>query len=602
MSLSSFDLLILFAYLILTLLAGLWPWQFLQAKPSQAQLHGSLASFFLSNRRLPWWLAGISMAATSFAADTPLWVAGQVAKHGISANWLWWSMAAGGLCTVFFFARLWRRAGVLTDLEFISLRYCGRPASFLRAFRSIYIGFVLNCIVMAWVHLALIHICEALFPNYDAKMIVLFCLLLTLLYISLAGLRGVVVTDFFQFLVAMGGCIFLAYYVWNHSAIGAKAGLQESLGESFFHFLPSIHDASAAEAAERGSAGKLAMGWADFLAYVLLLWWASWYPGSEPGGGGYITQRILSARNEKEGFLAALCFVLVHYCMRSWPWIMAALAAAALYPYLEGAEQEKGFVYLIRDFLPSPMKGLLAAAFLGAYMSTISTHLNWGASYFCNDFYKAFLARDKPKKHYLRAAALFSLMLAVASLLTSLFLLDSIHAAWSLLLECTAGMGFVLLLRWYWWRINAWAEIASMFIPPLIVCFLRLALPYFWHIEAPAAPQSLFIIVPLSLCLTLLVMYLSPAEKESHLRKFYNKIHPAGPGWFAISRKKGRSLLPLFCAWLCALAFTYSLLFAIGSWLLDESHQFWLCFLLCLVCGLLLILLIRREFGREQEA
>ena len=310
------------------------------------------------------------------------------------------------------------------------------------------------------------------------------------------------------------------------------------------------------------------------MAYILILWWASWYPGSEPGGGGYITQRILSAHDEKQGLWAALWFVIAHYCIRSWPWILAGLVAAVLYPELEGNQKEAGFIYLIRDLLPSPAKGLLFAAFLGAYMSTLSTHLNWGASYLINDFYKRFLVRQKSSGHYLWVSRVIIIILAFFSLFVSLYLIDSIQSAWSFLLECTAGIGFVLILRWYWWRISAWAEISAMVAPLLIMLVLHLGLPSLWNFIPPPAPQSLFIIVPISVLIILIVCYYGPTEDKAHLKRFYDRIRPLGSGWYPISQQKRKGLGNLFLAWCSSLVLVYSLLFLIGAFFLKDL--FWI--------------------------
>ncbi len=561
MVLSHSDLLLIFLFFLFSLSFGLI---------SSARLRSSLHGYFLSGRNLPWWLAGSSMVATTFAADTPLWVSGTVAEHGISGNWLWWSLAAGTLLTVFFFARLWRRAGVMTDLELIELRYGGKKGRFLRGFRAIYIGFALNCIVMAWVHLALLKLVQVFFPGYNPQILVLLCALLTLLYVASSGMRGIVIADSFQFLIAMGGCVLLAVIAFQKVDIF-------SLPKDSFRFLPDFSSTHASNGGGVDSSSS-PLSLKSFAAYVLLLWWASWYPGAEPGGGGYIAQRILSARDEKQGMLAALWFAVAHYAIRSWPWIVASLAAVVLYPHLQGSERESGFIYLIRDILPSPWKGLLIAAFLGAYMSTFSTHLHWGSSYLINDFYKRFLSQDKSEGHYIFIARLSSIFLAISSLWIAFFHLDSIQEAWSFLLDCTAGMGFVLILRWYWWRINALAEIVSMIAPLFIILLLRVILPSIIHgYQAPPSPESLFIIVPFSICLTLLAMYLSPPEDTPLLQSFFDKIRPAGPGWKRFAGEKNQSLIFMFTGWLSSLLVVYGLIFFLGSLILSRTNEtfFW---------------------------
>ncbi len=564
----------------------------------------SLQEYFTSGGKLPWWIAGTSMVATTFAADTPLWVAGKVALHGVSANWLWWSMAASGLLTVFFFARLWRRAGVLTDLEFIELRYSGKPSAFLRGFRSLYTGFGLNCIIMAWVNLALMRISEILLPQYNAKLVVIICLLSTLFYVGIGGLRGLVMADTFQFLIALGGCILLAIFALNHPYLAEKGGLEEGLAPSFFRFFPDLNtNTSAVLSGDTQKEASSALSWDAFLVYILILWWASWYPGSEPGGGGYITQRIFSVKNEKQAILSALWFVVAHYCIRSWPWILSALVAAVLYPYLKGTEKETGFVYLIKDVLPSPWKGLLFAAFLGAYMSTLSTHLNLGSSYVVNDFYKRFLVKGNGEKHYIFISRLVTVILAICSLLLTFYFMPSIQVGWSLLLEGTAGIGFVLILRWYWWRINSWSEITAMLTPVCIIFVLRVIFPLVTNFTMPPAPKSLLIIVPISVIVILLVTYLTPKENKKHIMKFYERVRPLGPGWYAITKQKESGLMLLFFTWLSSIAFIYSLLFLIGSIVLGFSLHFspFLPYYLLsfLFSTFILIFLIRKDFSRE---
>ena len=572
MLLSNLDILVIIAYLFLMLSFGLW--YSIKAKTS-------LSSFFLSSRNLPWWLAGTSMVATTFAADTPLWVSGQVAKNGISANWLWWSMAAGALLTVFFFARLWRRAEVLTDLEFIELRYSGKPASFLRGFRALYTGCFLNCIVLAWVNLALLRICKVLLPEYNASLILIGALLFTFLYSSLGGLRGITVTDAFQFFLALGACILLVFFADQKLILETGHTLRDSLASSYFNFFPSLD----LDGKGGNEVGNFSLAWQDFLVYVGILWWSAWYPGSEPGGGGYITQRILSARDEKQGLLASLWFVIAHYCLRSWPWILAALLALSFYPNLEGTDQELGFVYLIRDSLPSPWKGLLFVAFLGAYMSTISTHLNWGSSYFINDFYKRFLKKEATDTHYIQVSRLFQLFLALLSISIALYGLQSIAGAWSFLLECTAGLGFVLILRWYWWRITAYAEIVAMIVPSL--CLIWLDIP---------APRSLFVLVPITISAVLLVIYLGPQEEKSHLKKFYNKILPLGRGWYTISQESRSGLFRLFLSWLVSLVLVYAFLFFIGSLFFGSAISIFIYLGLFLISSIILFFLLKKEF------
>ena len=556
------DWSIILAYLFFSLLLA-----FCVKKVSEK----SLTDYFLSGRMLPWWLVGSSMVATTFAADTPLWVTGRVWEYGIAGNWLWWSMAIGGLFTVFFFAHLWRRAGVLTDLEFIELRYTGKIAVFLRTFKAVYFGLFLNCIIMAWIHLALIKVFQVIFPDWNPYLITALLAFFTIFYVCLSGLWGVILTDLFQFAIALVGCILLAYFAIKHSSIVNGGGLNNLLSDEMLRFVPSFGaetsntiPAIASEAKAFTPTKNLSV--TAFLAYILIQWWAAWYPGAEPGGGGYIAQRLMSAKSERDAKLAGLWFVIAHYCIRSWPWIIAALGVVVLYPELQTqsvGEVEKSYIFLIRDILPSPWKGLLLAAFMGAYMSTLSTHLNWGSSYLINDFYLR-LRKSKKISHILEAR-LCTIFLGIISLLVSFYLLDSIGQAWTFLIDCTAGMGFILILRWYWWRVNATAELASMIVPLVIVSIIRFIIPYFFpHWEIPPNPESLFITVPIVVSLTLIIMWMTKPEPRALLENFYKRVRPVGPGWRPISNTSLKGLGSQTLYWLISIVLLYLFLFAIG--------------------------------------
>src|SRR5437867_288767 len=408
------------------------------------------AEFFLSGRNVPWWLAGTSMVATTFAADTPLVVTGLVARNGIAGNWLWWNLLASGMLTVFFYARLWRRAGVMTDIEFSEIRYAGRPAAFLRGFRALYLGVLINCIILGWVNLAMVKILQLLFGvgKLEALAMVLGLIALTSAISTLSGLWGVLVTDLFQFVIKMGMVIVLAvvavHAVGGIDAMRAKLALLPGQG-SVLSFVSDV--------------GSAWMPLITFFVYIGVNWWATWYPGAEPGGGGYIAQRMLSAKDEKHAVLATLWFNIAHYAVRPWPWILVALASLILFPGL--ADPETGYVRVMIDYLPSSLRGLMVAAFAAAYMSTIATQLNWGASYLVNDCYRRFLRRDATERHYVRASQVATVLLTVVSAVAT-FYMGSIAGAWKLLIVTGAGTGTVLLLRWYWWRINAWSEVSAM--------------------------------------------------------------------------------------------------------------------------------------------
>jgi Na+/proline symporter len=512
--------------------------------------------FFLSGRNLPWYLAGLSMVATTFAADTPLAVTELVAKNGIAGNWLWWNFAFGGMLTVFFFSRLWRRAGLITEVEFAEFRYSGKPAKFLRGFRAVYLGFIMNIIIIGWVNKAMISILTGFFGIDESTVFFYVFVVMTIvaIYSALSGLWGVVVTDAFQFFMAMTGCIILAIIVVNSPQIGGITELQNKLSSTVFNFFPSISDAQDA-------AGTFVLSLSSFLAYVGIIWWASWYPGAEPGGGGYVVQRMLSAKNEKHSLFATLFFQVAHYALRPWPWIIVGLSTLILYPELSQNEKGLGYIYAMKDFLPTGLKGLLIAAFFAAYMSTIATQLNWGTSYIINDFYRRFLFKDKTESHYVLISRLVTLLLMVISVVITLFI-NRISGAWEFILECGAGVGLVLIIRWFWWRVNAWSEISSMITPFIVLPILK-----FYLIEFP---NTLFIIVPTTTLVWLTVTFLTKPTDEKTLIEFYNKVYPGGKLWKRISEKipdapKQQNFSSMFINWIAGVILVYSSLFAIGK-------------------------------------
>ncbi|GBD93830.1 sodium/glucose cotransporter [bacterium BMS3Abin05] len=520
----------------------------------------SLTDYFVSGRSLPWWLAGTSMVATTFAADTPLAVAGMVANHGVAGNWLWWNMVMSGILTVFVFAKLWRRSGVITDIEFTELRYSGRAAAFLRGFRALYLGLPINLIIMGWVTLAMAKILGITLGmgKWEAVGV---CLVITMVYSTLGGLWGVVVTDFIQFFIAMAGAVILAIFATH--AVGGIPGLKQQL---------TLHyGSSAAVLSFVPKIGSIWMPMITFFVYLSVNWWATWYPGAEPGGGGYIAQRIFSAKNEKHSVLATLWFNIAQYALRSWPWIIVGLAAMVLYPNL--ADKESGYVKVMVDYLPSGWIGLMMAGFAAAYMSTISTQLNWGSSYLVNDFYRRFLNKNASEKHYVWISRLATiLLLALAAIVTHY--MGSIEKAWKFLLAIGAGTGSVYILRWFWWRISAWSEIAAMTASFVV----SLLLQYVFHLNNSNPyqfAQILLITVAISTVVWLAVTFLTSPEEESVLIHFYKKVHPGGGLWASIPQKAGipvpkgiisRDLLD----WLFGIILIYTSLFGIGKFVLGE--------------------------------
>jgi len=560
MNLATIDWVIIAVYLVIAIGIGFY---------FKKQASNSLSDFFLGGRKLPWYIAGISMVATTFAADTPLWVTEKIAQHGISGNWLWWNMLIGGMLTTFFFARLWRRAEIVTELEFIELRYSGKAAAFLRGFKSVYMGIFLNAIIIGWVNVALASILKVFFDLDETQIIYVIAaaMIIVAIYSSLSGLMGVVITDFFQFFIAMTGCIILAVVVLNTEKIGGISGLKAQLPAWRFDFFPKINSGSIAD-----DIGTYSVTVGAFLTFSLVQWWASWYPGAEPGGGGYIAQRMMSAKDEKNAVFATLFFQIAHYCLRPWPWIIVGLCALVLYPELSIEDSGQGFVMAMKDYLPPGLKGLLLVAFLSAYMSTISTQLNWGASYLTNDLYKRFLKRKKEEtpqeeqKDYVRKARLFTILIMLVALFATTQI-SSIDSAATFLIECGAGLGMVLILRWYWWRVNAWSEITASLAPFIgyIIANYYLKLDY---------PLNFLFTVGFSTVCWLVVTFTSKPTADATLKHFYNKVQPDGL-WkpYNTSNKPSKNLVSLFLCWISSIIMVYSCLFLIGDIIFQNLYH-----------------------------
>ena len=553
---------------------------------------GSMQDFFLSGRNLPWWLAGTSMVATTFAADTPLAVTELVAKNGIAGNWLWWNFVFGGMLTVFFFARLWRRAGIMTDVEFAELRYSGKPAAFLRGFRSVYLGLFINCVILGWVNLAMAAILEGMFniPHGQVMLYVGLAMVVTALYSALSGLWGVAVTDAFQFVLAMFGCIVLAFVVLDLPQIGGIAGMVAKLPEWTLRFTPVIKDLGAGTIG-----GTLALSVTSFLAFIGVQWWASWYPGAEPGGGGYVAQRMMSAKNEKHSLFATLWFTIAHYCIRPWPWIIVGLASLILYPQLGPDEKRLGYVYAMRDYLPMGLKGLLVASFFAAYMSTVSTQLNWGTSYIINDLYRRFLKPNNSERHYVTTSRWVTGLLMIASLLVTL-VMNTISGAWSFIIEAGAGLGLVLILRWYWWRINSWSEIAALIAPFVAYGYVK----FFTSIQFP---ESLFLIVGFTTVVWIVVTFITKPTDFETLRKFFERIHPGG-WWKPVADKlpgvqQDKGYGKLIVDWIAGVVLVYDVLFGVGKLILGD-YQSAIVFLIIAVAAASIIYTHLSKIGWEK--
>ena len=560
MTLTLLDWLVIAAYFLLNLAIGLY---------YARRARGSTTDFFLSGRNVPWWLAGTSMVATTFAADTPLVVTGIVSRYGIAGNWLWWSMAASGMLTVFVYARLWRRSGVMTDVELAELRYAGKPAAFLRGFLALYLGIPINCIIIGWVNLAMMKILQITLglDQRQALVALVALLLFTAFYTTISGLWGVLVTDLFQFVLKMGMVVALAFFavraVGGLAALKMKvAALDAGMGAgSRLDFFPSTDSAW--------------MPAVTLFVYLGVNWWASWYPGAEPGGGGYVAQRIFSARTERDGLFATLWFNIAHYAVRPWPWILTALASIVLYPTL--VDKESGYVRTLMDpqVFPPALRGIMLAAFAAAYMSTIGTQLNWGASYVVNDCYRRFIRKRGAEREYVLASQVVTVLLMLASIWVTLHL-GSIEQAWKLLIVTGAGTGTVLLLRWFWWRINAWSEVSAMAAAAAVSLFLQLVLK--WDSDLPRDfAYIMMATVGITTIVWLMVTWLTPPESEATLTAFYRKVRPQGPGWARVARAIGAaptgssSLVRQITNAVLGCVLVYSALFGVGEILLRSA-------------------------------
>lgn len=530
----------------------------------------SLKEYFISGRKVPWWLAGVSMVATTFAADTPLAVTGMVASKGVAGNWLWWNAVMSGILTVFFFARLWRRAGVLTDVELAELRYGGRPAAVLRGFRALYLGIPINLIIMGWVTMAMVKILT-ISLGISPWIAVGICFVITAAYAVAAGMWAVLWTDFFQFILMMTAVIVLAIY--SVEAVGGMAALKSGVAAHF-----GSETAALSVLPVRGGANGLeAYAWMPLLTLGVFLsvqWWAAWYPGAEPGGGGYVAQRIFSAKTERDGVLATLFFQVAHYALRPWPWIVTGLATVVLYPNL--VNREEGYVRAFVDLLPTPWRGVMLAGFAAAYMSTIATQLNWGASYLVNDFYKRFVKRDGSERHYVNVSRMATVVLFFGSLFVT-SRLTSVEGAWKFLIALGAGTGLVLILRWYWWRINAWSEISAMvasFVTSLVA--YRLIPPRFAAGDPRADSWVLLATVAVSTVVWLTVTFLTRPEPDAVLDRFYTQVRPGGAGWRKVSARLGYGREPIpggalaWTNWLAGVVAVYATLFGIGKLVFGE--------------------------------
>ncbi|HXW96110.1 MAG TPA: sodium:solute symporter family protein [Gemmatimonadales bacterium] len=546
----------------------------------------STAEFFTSGRAAPWWLVGLSMVATTFSTDTPNLVTNLVRERGVAENWVWWAFLLTGMATVFFYARLWRRSGVLTDLEFYELRYSGPPATLLRGFRAVYLGLFFNCVIMATVNLAAAKIANIVL-GWPMERTLLVCSIITVFFASVSGLWGVLVTDSIQFTITMTGSLATTWFALKQPEVGGLSGLLAKVDPKTLNLLPDFGD------------------WPTALTVLIIpitvQWWSVWYPGAEPGGGSYIAQRMLASRTEKDAVSGTLFFNVMHYALRPWPWILVALSSTILYPQL--ADISRTFPYVdpklighdmaypaMLRFLPAGFLGLMIAGMLAAYRSTIETHLNWGTSYLVHDLYRRFLRPDAPERHYVFAGRVTTALLMIcAALLT--FGLSTAKSAFDLILSIGAGTGLIYLLRWFWWRVNAWSEIAAMVSSFLVAVGFSVAAR-----NGHAVPAYLTLIasVAITSVVWIATAYLSEPTERSQLIAFYQKVRPAGPGWRAIREASGLppssdSLPQALLGWGLGVAFVYAALFGAGSFLYGRTQQglMWLVVFVASGVGLL---------------
>ncbi len=574
MQFTTLDWVIISTSIVISFLPALFFWK---------RAGSSTTEFFTSGRAAPWWLVGVSMVATTFSTDTPNLVTNLVRERGVSSNWVWWSFLLTGMMTVFFYARLWRRSGVLTDLEFYEIRYSGKAARALRGFRAVYLGLFFNCVIMATVNLAAAKIANIVL-GWPMERTLLVCGVMTIVFASVSGLWGVLVTDSLQFLITMSGTFFVAFYALQQPEVGGLAGLFAKVPPSSLNLLPDFGDWSVALAA--------------FVIPITVQWWSVWYPGAEPGGGSYIAQRMLASRSERDAVTGTLLFNIMHYALRPWPWIIVALASMLIYPNL--SDIGAAFPYVdpslighdmaypaMMKFLPAGALGFVVAGVLAAYRSTIETHLNWGTSYLVHDLYRQFLKPGKTEKHYVLVGRLTTAgLMIIAALMT--YALGTAKEAFDLILSIGAGTGLIYLLRWFWWRVSAWSEISAMIGSFVVAIGFFIAKKNGVQV---ADHVSLIATVAATTAIWVTVTFLGPQTDRATLVSFFKLVKPAGPGWKSVQAEAGvgasaESPAQALMGWMLGCAFVYAALFGTGSLLYGKMPQFYAWLVVFVLSGL----------------
>jgi SSS family solute:Na+ symporter len=595
----------------------------------------STTEFFASGRSVPWWLAGLSMVATTFASDTPNWVTQQVRQYGVAGNWQWWAFTLSGIATVFFFARLWRRSGVMTDLEFYEIRYSGKAASVVRGFRAVYLGLIFNCFIMGMVTLAACKISNILFglPQWET---ILICGVLNVVFAAHSGLWGVLVIDMVQFFIKMTAVIAAAYF--SLKAVAVKTGV----GESAFAGLQKLvsvlgtqqvnmngatpvmstingHGQPILNIMPNFSMSELAL--MIFIMPICIGWWANWYPGSEPGGGSYIAQRMLASKSERDSLGGTLFFNLAHYVLRPWPWIITGLCSIIIFPDLKDIKaafpnadpnligHDSAFPAMLK-FLPAGFVGLMVGGLIAANSSTILTHLNWGSSYLVHDLYRRFISPSASEKHYVNVGRACTVSLYIVAALVS-YVLTTAQQAFEILLSIGAGTGLIYLLRWFWWRINAWCEIVAMASSfGISVAFIIIKMyRAHAHLESLPFAQTILISVAFTTVCWVIAAFVTEPTRSETLVAFYKQVHPAGPGWRTIRQEAGVSEIDAAlhgdhmglatAGWISGCAVIWSSLFAIGNFLYGRTKDALMLTAVFVVSGIVLLKVINRLWDRN---